>query len=88
MKTAECRGESIDRKSRKALYRASLVLWLMQALVLALVASRLMFPDGDWVQQFEQYRVVRGFMANPVEMTAVRSSTIMPRGGRKGQGNG
>ena len=32
-----------------------------------------MFSDGDWVYRFEQYRVVRGFMANPVEMIAVEA---------------
>jgi hypothetical protein len=32
-----------------------------------------MSSDGDWVYDFEQYRVVRNFMANPVEMIAVEA---------------
>jgi hypothetical protein len=29
-----------------------------------------MFSDGDWMYHFEQYQLVRNFMANPVEMIA------------------
>ena len=32
-----------------------------------------MFSDGDWVVLFEQYQLVRNFMANPVEMIAVEA---------------
>lgn len=30
-----------------------------------------MFSDGDWVYHFEHYRLVRNFIANPIEMIAV-----------------
>ena len=47
------------------------MLWLIQALVLVLVAPLLMLSEGDWVYHFEQYQVVRNLMANPIEMPKV-----------------
>ena len=32
-----------------------------------------MFSDAVWVDHFEQYQLVRNFMANPVEMIAVEA---------------
>jgi hypothetical protein len=73
MKVVRPTRKNVAGRSTRTLFRAGLALGLFQALVLVAAASLLMFSDGDWVYHFEQYRVVRGFMANPVEMIAVEA---------------
>ena len=54
-------------------FRNGFAFWLIQALALASVAVLQVFSDGDWLGHFEQYQLVRNFMANPVEMIAVEA---------------
>jgi hypothetical protein len=66
-------SEQSNRRPAKPLFRCCLVLWLIQTLVLASGASLLMYSDADWVDYFEHQRLVRHFMANPVEMVIVEA---------------
>ena len=53
--------------------RRGLVLWLVQVLVLAVAASLLMFSHAAWADHFERLRLVRNFMANPLEMIVIEA---------------
>jgi hypothetical protein len=70
MNVARRRREAIVARS---LFRMALALWLIQTLVLASAALLLLFSDDAWVDRFEQYQLVRNFMANPVEMIVVEA---------------
>ena len=74
--TPEDNGATLQMRSRKTarpLFRAGLAVWLIQTLLLASGALLLMFCDAGWVDLFERQRLVRNFMANPVEMVIVEA---------------
>ena len=71
MRLARGRGRDIVGRRTRSIFGVGLALWLIQTLLLASDALLLMFCDAGWVDLFEQQRVVRNFMANPVEMVIV-----------------
>ena len=66
------RRKTSPRDSR-IFFRRGLVLWSIQTLTLAAGALLLMFCDAGWVTYFERVRLVRHFMANPLEMIGVEA---------------
>lgn len=62
------RIEQGNSEGTKLFFRRGPVLWFVQVVVLALAASLLAFTDAGWATSFERVRLVRNFMANPVEM--------------------
>jgi hypothetical protein len=67
------RSKQRSNEGANPFLRRSLVLWFVQVLVLAIVASLLMFSDASWVDHFERVRLVRNFMANPLEMLVIEA---------------
>ncbi len=61
------------RKKIGPALRLGLALWCLQVLILAIGASLLAYADGSWMDPLERVRMVRNFMANPVEMIAVEA---------------
>jgi hypothetical protein len=61
-------SRDVNHKTTRPFFATVLTLWLIQTLLLASGALLLMFCDAGWVDLSEQQRVVRDFMANPVEM--------------------
>lgn len=66
-------GEDSVRRSTGPIFRTGLALWTIQTLILACGALLLTFCDADWVDLFERQRLVRNFMANPLEMVIVEA---------------
>lgn len=64
-------GKKPKHKTGGPFVRTGLALWLIQALLLASGTWLLMFSNAGWVNVFEQKRLVRNFMANPIEMVIV-----------------
>jgi hypothetical protein len=77
MKLARSRGRDIVGRRTRSIFGVGLALWLIQTLLLASGALLLMFCDAGWVDLFEQQRLVRNFMANPVEMILVEAFGVL-----------
>ena len=73
MKLARSRGREIVGSRTSSIFGTGLALWLIQMLLLASGALLLMSCDAGWVDFFEQQRLVRNFMANPIEMVIVEA---------------
>lgn len=69
----QVRSEQRNRKDTRLFLRLGLILWFVQALVLAIAASLLMFSPAAWVDHLERVRLVRNFMANPLEMIVIEA---------------
>jgi hypothetical protein len=77
MKLARSRGRDIVGRRTRSIFGAGLALWLVQTLLLASGTLLLMFCSAGWVDLFEQQRLVRNFMANPVEMVLVEAFGVL-----------